>query len=209
MKRYLFIAGVIDSRGYTLADSKAELLRLLKWANTLFAQSLERPLVPISEIDLFLEGLILKESEAIDLLFNIEEYLIEENLEMKLAYYIKDVTFYEGAIGQVGSEEILSRKKEIGTQRIKHSKKLGKRFLIETGNRSLGKIMEIGQHFLDGWKPKDRSTVTGFLQGHDYKVLARMHGKDESSLWRRKKSLSIDHYLTCKELAQMLANQVD
>ncbi|MEQ9023222.1 MAG: hypothetical protein RLN82_10770, partial [Pseudomonadales bacterium] len=81
------------------------------------------------------------------------------------------------------------------------------RFYISTkSSTELNKMMRVTQHFIDGWHPKDRSTVSGFLQGHDYKALAKIHQKDESTLWRRRKSLAIDEYLLCKDLIHHLVN---
>lgn len=148
-------------------------------------------------------GVAYSVSKAVDLVLAMEEYNLEEELGLKVSYAIND--------GIVADEDNLNNPSaaEPGIGKcydmLDRMTKNKKRMLISTkSDTSINNMLKITQHFIDSWNPKDRKTVSGFLLGRDYKEMAKIEGKDESSLWRRRKSLAIDEYMMCKDVLQHL-----
>ncbi len=204
MNAFILMADVVNSSNQqpeTLIDA---LKSVVEWTNKIFASSIESPLT-ITLGDEF-QGIVGSASQGVDIILAMEEYIIEEAYDFKLRYVL-----HEGEVEtQVNSEvayEMLGSGLTRARQLLGEMKKEPNRFLIKINRHAqVGKMMRIIQHFIDGWHPKDRSTVSGFLQGYDYKALAKMHQKDDSTLWRRRKSLAIDEYLLSKEVLQHLVN---
>ena len=178
---------------------------LVKWTNTIYGESIESPLT-ITLGDEF-QGIVTSASKGIDIILAMEEYILEEEFDFKLRYVLHEGEV-ETEINTDTAYEMLGPGLTKARQLLNDMKKDPNRFLIKINKgEAVNKMMKITQHFIEGWHPKDRSTVAGFLQGHDYKALARIQQKDSSSLWRRRKSLAIDEYVLCKEMLHHLINE--
>ena len=202
MKRFILMADVVNSheKGGRLLMNDFQVL--VKWTNTIYSQSIESPLT-ITLGDEF-QGIVTSASKGIDIILAMEEYMLEEEFDFKLRYVL-----HEGDVDtEINTEtayEMLGSGLTRARQLLNDMKKDPNRFLIKIDSgEAVNKMMKITQHFIESWHPKDRTTVAGFLQGHDYKALARIQQKDSSSLWRRRKSLAIDEYLLCKEMLHHL-----
>lgn len=64
----------------------------------------------------------------------------------------------------------------------------------------LNQSLYLYQFLMEQWNDKDFPEVSLFIQGKNYKQVAQVLKKDESSTWRREKSLGIKAYNTCKKL---------
>lgn len=204
MNAFILMADVVKSSEQLPEKLINELKAVVDWTNKIFAGSIESPLT-ITLGDEF-QGIVGSASEGVDIILAIEEHIIEEEYDFKLRYVL-----HEGEVStKVNPEkayEMLGEGLTIARKLLGEMKKDAHRFLVKVdGLKKVNKMMRIIQHFIDGWHPKDRSTVSGFLQGYDYKALARMHQKDDSTLWRRRKSLAIDEYLLSKDVLQHLVN---
>ncbi|MEO9484677.1 MAG: SatD family protein [Ekhidna sp.] len=202
MNRFILMADIVSSHE---KDSKAlmsDFQALVKWTNMIYGDSIESPLT-ITLGDEF-QGIVSSASRGIDIILAMEEYILEEEFDFKLRYVLNEGEV-ETPINEDKAYEMLGPGLTDARKMLNEMKKENGRFLISiAASDQINKMMKITQHFIDGWHPKDRSTVSGFLQGHDYKALAKIQQKDDSSLWRRRKSLAIDEYLLCKELIHEL-----
>lgn len=172
------------------------------WVNIGYRPYIKSPLT-ITLGDEF-QGVIENKSHGLEIIIALEEYIISKSLDFKLRYIL-----HEGEINTpVNRErayEMLGTGLTDARKQLIQMKKQSSRFRISVAQGDeLDKMMKVIEHFINSWHPKDRSTVAGFLAGHSYKAMAKIEQKDDSTLWRRRKSLAIDEYLLCKELLQHL-----
>jgi hypothetical protein len=147
-------------------------------------------------------------SAGIEIIFEIEEIILERELDFKLRYVL-----YFGPIdtkinrkiayGMLG-EGLTETRQLLENNKIKRS-----RFFIKTAENELSEKLTLAfvmfQSILDGWSLKDRRIVKEFLFGDDYKKIAKRLKKDASLLWKRRKSLKIEEFQTIKKLITQLA----
>ncbi len=199
------MADVVNSHQKGGKSLMNDFQELVKWTNTIYGESIESPLT-ITLGDEF-QGIVTSASKGIDIILAMEEYILEEEFDFKLRYVLHEGEV-ETEINTDTAYEMLGPGLTKARQLLNDMKKDPNRFLIKINKgEAVNKMMKITQHFIEGWHPKDRSTVAGFLQGHDYKAMARIQQKDSSSLWRRRKSLAIDEYVLCKEMLHHLINE--
>ncbi|SNS70937.1 SatD family (SatD) [Ekhidna lutea] len=203
-KRHILMADVVGSNQKDSNELMADFQMLVSYTNKIYRESIESPLT-ITLGDEF-QGIVSSALVGIDIILAMEEYILEEEFDFKLRYVLYE-GLVETPINPEVAHEMLGSGLTNARKRLNEMKKDTSRFYISTkSSTELNKMMKVTQHFIDGWHPKDRSTVSGFLQGHDYKALAKIHQKDESTLWRRRKSLAIDEYLLCKDLIHHLVS---
>lgn len=200
MTKLILIADVTRSLADEGHDHLDDLKVLVNWVNKIYGTSLESPLV-ITTGDSF-QGIVTSAPEGVDLILAMEEYILEEEFEFKLRYVLNDgeiVSAIDGHSNELYGPGIEDARAMLDALKKEH------RFKIAVGDaKALNSMMRITQSFIDGWFPKDRSTVSGFLQGHDYKAMAKIQHRDESSMWRRRRSLAIEEYLLCKDMIHHL-----
>ena len=205
MKKFILMADIVSSREKESKALMSDFQAVVSWANTIYGDYIESPLT-ITLGDEF-QGIVTSASRGIDIILAMEEYILESEFDFKLRYVLHEGVI-ETPINEEKAYEMLGPGLTNARKKLGDMKKESARFLMSIkGGREIGKMMRVTQHFIDGWHPKDRSTVSGFLQGHDYKAMAKIESKDESSLWRRRKSLAIDEYLLCKDLIHHLINE--
>lgn len=189
-------------------DSKtlmSDFQALVQYINKIYSESIESPLT-ITLGDEF-QGIVASAAKGVNIILAMEEYILEEEFDFKLRYVLHEGEV-ETPINEEKAYEMLGPGLTDARKMLNEMKKENGRFLLSIdGSKEVNKMMRITQHFIDGWHPKDRSTVSGFLQGHDYKAMAKIESKDESSLWRRRKSLAIDEYILCKEMMHHLIDE--
>lgn len=199
------MGNVVSSHEMDSQGLMSDLQVLVQWANKIYGDSIESPLT-ITLGDEF-QGIVSSASKGVDVILAMEEYILEEEFDFKLRYVLNEGEV-ETPINNEKAYEMLGPGLTDARNLLNKGKKENGRFSLSIKSGSeVNKMMRITQHFIDSWHPKDRSTVSGFLQGHDYKAMAKIESKDESSLWRRRKSLAIDEYLLCKELIHQLIDE--
>lgn len=202
MNRFILMADIVSSHEKDGKTLMSDFQGLVQWTNMIYGDSIESPLT-ITLGDEF-QGIVASASKGIDIMLAMEEYILEEELDFKLRYVLNEGEV-ETPINKDKAYEMLGSGLTEARELLNNMKKENGRFLVSIqDNDQINKMMKITQHFIDGWHPKDRSTVSGFLQGHDYKAMAKIESKDDSTLWRRRKSLAIDEYLLCKEVIHHL-----
>jgi hypothetical protein len=140
---------------------------------------------------------------SLEMIFDIEECIIENNLDFKLKHVIYHDTIKVGqtkytAYERLGFSLIDAR------QRLQAIKKTDSRFLIATSDEKtslyLNNLFLIYEDYLDSWKKNDYEYVKAFLNSMSYKEVAEFFNINVSSGWRREKSLKMKQYYTIKEM---------
>ncbi len=156
-------------------------------------------LVPPNEF----QGITNSLQATLEMIFDIEECLIENNLDIKLKHVIyhdtiKSVQSKYTAYERLGFSLIDAR------QRLESIKKTDSRFLIATSDEKaslhLNNLFLIYEDYLDSWKKGDIEYVKAFLNHMNYKEVAALFNINTSSGWRREKSLKMKQYYTIKEM---------
>ena len=140
---------------------------------------------------------------TLEMIFDIEECIIENNLDFKLKHVL-----YHDTIDSVQSKHSAYERLGFGLidarQRLDLIKKTDNRFLIATNDEKvslyLNNLFLIYEDYLDSWKKKDFEFVKAFLNNMNYKEVAESLNINISSGWRREKSLKMKQYYTIKEM---------
>ena len=147
---------------------------------------------------------------TLEMIFDIEECIIENNLDFKLKHVL-----YHDTIDSVQSKHSAYERLGFGLidarQRLDLIKKTDSRFLIATSNEKtslyLNNLFMIYEDYLDSWKKSDYEYVKAFLNHMNYKEVAALFGINVSSGWRREKSLKMKQYYTIKEMILLAIEQ--
>lgn len=140
---------------------------------------------------------------SIEMIFDIEECIIENDLAFKLKYVL-----YHDTIETIQSKHIAYERLGFGLidarERLKVIKKTESRFLIVTGDEKqsllLNNLFFLYEDYLDSWKKNDLPYVKAFLNNQNYKEVAAEFNINLSNGWRREKSLKMQQYYTVKEM---------
>ncbi|MES2566916.1 MAG: hypothetical protein V4565_08615 [Bacteroidota bacterium] len=140
---------------------------------------------------------------SLEMIFDIEECIIENNLDFKLKHVL-----YHDTLETIQSKHTAYERLGFGLidarQRLDLIKKTDSRFLIATNNEKaslyLNNLFLIYEDYIDSWKKTDYEYVKAFLNNLDYKEVASLFNVNISSGWRREKSLKMKQYYTIKEM---------
>ncbi len=140
---------------------------------------------------------------TLEMIFDIEECIIENNLDFKLKHVL-----YHDTLESVQSKHTAYERLGFGLidarQRLDLIKKTDCRFLIATSDEKkslyLNNLFMIYEDYLDSWKKGDFEYVKAFLNNMNYKEVATLFDVNISSGWRREKSLKMKQYYTVKEM---------
>ena len=140
---------------------------------------------------------------SLEIIFDIEECIIENNLDFKLKHVL-----YHDTIETVQSKHSAYERLGFGLidarERLQLIKKTDSRFLIATRDEKislyLNNLFFIYEDYVDSWKKSDFEYVSAFLNNKNYKEVADLFSINISSGWRREKSLKMKQYYTIKEM---------
>lgn len=151
------------------------------------------------------QGIVETVYDAIKIIFQIEEYILQNQFDFKLKYVL-NFGKIDTKINTSIAYEMLGEGLTTARERLNKLKKEDERFLIllSAGQSQLetllNKLFIIYQNLVDSWKPKDYLIVSEFIKKVDYKSVAKKIGIDESNAWRRRRSLNIKEYETIKDV---------
>jgi hypothetical protein len=146
---------------------------------------------------------------TLEMIFDIEECIIENNLDFKLKHVL-----YHDTLESIQSKHSAYERLGFGLidarQRLDLIKKTDCRFLIATSDEKvslyLNNLFMIYEDYLDSWKKGDLEYVKAFLNNLDYKEVSSLFNINISSGWRREKSLKMKQYYTIKEMILSVAH---
>lgn len=140
---------------------------------------------------------------SLEMIFDIEECIIENSLDFKLKHVL-----YHDTIDTVQSKHNAYERLGFGLidarERLSLIKKTDSRFLIAANDEKkslyLNNLFLIYEDYVDSWKKNDYDYVKAFLNGMNYKEVAGHFNIHLSSGWRRERSLKMKQYYTIKEM---------
>ena len=204
---YILMADIVNSGGQNAVSLMEDFKYLVNLVNTAYRELILSPLT-ITLGDEF-QGVLHSLKNAVEVIVAMEECIVSENMGFKLRYVlnygeIETPINLERSYGMLGNG--LTTARELLGE-LKEDK--DKRFLIKMEeNQLLVKQLNLAflqyQYFVDEWKAKDYNIITEFLLNKDYKEVAQLFDKNPSSMWRKKRSLNIEVYLSSKELVSLL-----
>lgn len=138
------------------------------------------------------------------LVFDMEEFILENALNLKLRYVInygsietpinRDVAYEMLGDGLTQAREQLNKLKSTSNRFMILSDKNGKTASV------INDLFLLYTSYVDSWKPNEYQMISEILKDKDYKVIADNLGMNRSSTWRRYKSLHIEEYNITKNL---------
>jgi hypothetical protein len=149
---------------------------------------------------------------ALELLFFVEEKIVEENASFKMRYVINEGPIDtdinpEVAYGMLGQG--LSKARET----LEELKGSNRRHHISLKNKEASaamiESMFIYQSIIDDWNvARDHDLIKTFVKLKDYKKVAEELEKSRSQIWKREKSLRIEEYFSIKSVIRYIAKNV-
>ena len=140
---------------------------------------------------------------ALEIIFDIEECLIENALDFKLKQVLYHHSF-KAKRSWHSAHENLALAMIDARERLQSIKKTDSRFLIATNNKKrslyLNNLFFIYEDYVDSWKKSDFEYVSAFLNNKNYKDVSRQFNINISSGWRRDRTLKMKQYYTVKEM---------
>lgn len=196
----ILMADVIKSRRSDAEVVNSELQALVNAMNQKWKYILLSPLT-ITLGDEF-QGVVRDMHGAMEMILDMEEMAIMQGFQIKLRYVLNNGRILtplntERAHGMLGPGLTEAREK------LELMKTNRFRFLVMNAGqppqaRLINDLLQIYSKFIEDWSAKDLFFVRSFLELHDYKSVAEVAGINIASAWKRKKSLSIEEYLACK-----------
>lgn len=191
---------IIGSRNLDQALTIEHFKKCTSYINKKYSNILLSPLT-ITLGDEF-QGVIQKLNDTIEIIIDLEEFIIENNFKFKLRYvvnYGKIQTEINNKIAYEMLGEGLTNARAI----INDMKNSSSRFNFIIDNTEKGVIINnsfiILQNIIDKWKiSKDYELISNFFKFKDYKIIAEKMNKERSLIWKREKSLNLSSYNASK-----------
>ncbi len=199
---WILMADVVDSAGFNEITLQQNLKGAVAYINSKFAKNILSPLT-ITLGDEF-QAVIKNLSKGIDIIFELEEYILIKKLAFQLRY-----VFLNGKINTPINSEIaygmLGEGLSEARKTIESLKKSEHRYHIQTlknkQSEAITKAFIVYQHILETWSSEsEKDIVSLFLQNYDYKAIALKMDKTRSQIWKREKSLQISSYFAIKKV---------
>ena len=202
MKHYILMCDVIGSSNKDDVRLMENFKNCTSFVNMTYQADIISPLT-ITLGDEF-QGVVIDLVSLIDILIGLEEYIIDQNFDLKLRYvaYFGEIGTEinrDNAHGMLGSGLTEARKI------LNHMKKDNKRFVFHVGsdikNMILNEGFNIFQNIVDKWKiQEDHALITCLITCKDYKIAALKLNKNRSLIWKREKTLNISSYLSIRNI---------
>ncbi|WP_293312690.1 SatD family protein [Pedobacter sp. UBA5917] len=208
MKDYfILMADIVDSRKSNQNKLMNNFKKVINEANR---ENIELMLSPMTITlgDEF-QGIVNSANAAVKLMFFIEEKIIDLDAGFKLRFVL-----VEGAIDTPINKNIAYEMLGDGLTQAREELTINKgsnnRFYFNLRNKPKSKALVSGmflyQSIVDDWKiSKDYDLIAKFIKLSDYKLVAEELGKTRSQIWKRKKSLKIEEYLSVKSIINYIS----
>jgi hypothetical protein len=203
---YILMADVIRSRSYQSEAIQQALKSVVVNCNATLTESFMSPLT-ITLGDEF-QGVSASLNDAIETLLFLEDALLQVQPAFKLRYVlvygeIETSINSEIAYGMLGpgltlAREILNTKRR-GLQRFQL------KLRDDLKERNLSMLFRLLELISSRWKEADYELIRAMISNLDNGIVAKSFGKTFSQIWKRKKTLQIEEYITIKELIKSAA----
>lgn len=197
---------IVGSRKLDQALTIEHFKKCTNFINKKYSNSLLSPLT-ITLGDEF-QGIVQNLNDTIQILIDLEEFIIENNYNIKLRYVV-NYGKIDTAINKKIAYEMLGEGLTNARLIINKMKTSSLRFNFKIDNLEKESIINnsfvIFQSIVDGWKiDKNYELITNFLKYKDYKIVAEKMNKERSLMWKREKSLNLNSYNSVKEILEKI-----
>lgn len=196
------MADIVDSRKADQVLLINEFRSVVRSINNKWEASIISPLT-ITLGDEF-QGVIKDMKSCYQLIFDMEEYIIANSLEIKLRYLVNYGSI-DTPINKGIAYEMLGDGLTYAREQLNKLKSGANRFKIfsdkdDQSTAIINDLFLLYGSYVDSWKQNEYPIITEFLKGKDYKTVANDLSMNKSSTWRRHKNLHIEEYNTTKGL---------
>lgn len=203
MKYPILMADIINSNQKKATPLINQFKETVSAINYKWSQKIISPLT-ITLGDEF-QGITHSVKTGIQIIFDIEEFILSQGFDFKLRYVLE---FGEIAtpINKKIAYEMLGEGLTNARKQLNSLKNEENRFLIRLNNsddmiqNTLNDSFKLYQYFIDSWNLKDYQLAYQFLINTDYKEIAKNLNLNNSTTWRREKSLHIEEYKKAKDI---------
>ena len=207
MKNFILMSDIINSSS---KDQQLLMHNLKKCTNYINDKYLKNVLSPLTITlgDEF-QAVISDLYNAIKIMIDLEEFIIQNNFEIKLRYVLLfgkiDTQINSEVAYEMLGEGLTSARKLINNMKNDHN-----RFLInvESNDKNviLNNCFNIYQNIVDKWNlNKDYILISNLIEFNDYKIVSKKINKERSLIWKREKNLNISSYNSSKEILYTIA----
>jgi hypothetical protein len=201
MNNYIIMSSVKNFNLDVIDKTKHELINITKVINKIHKNDIisSVEVIPPNEF----QGIFSSLKSSIEAIFNIEECIIENNLDIKLKHIIfHDLT--KSSQSKYTAFEKLNYSFLDARTRLQNLKKTDSRFLIALNNEKtsieLNNLFLIYEDYIDSWKKNDFGYINAFLNNMNYKEVASLFNINISNGWRKERNLKMKQYYTVKEM---------
>lgn len=203
MNYQIIMADVINSSTFSGSVLMKDFKRLIEKANKLFEEQIISPLT-ITLGDEF-QGVVNDLNSAVELVFYLDQELLKSEFQLRYALQLGEI---ETPINENIAYGMLGNGLTVARENLQYGKEENKRFSIsgydDLLNEKLEKAFMLYDFFYMNWSEKEKSIVYQFLLGKEYKEVAEIFQKDNSTMWRKEKSLNLKGFKVAKQLIKML-----
>jgi hypothetical protein len=204
---YIVMADIIRSRSYDGADLLPTFSSLVEECNEVHRGELLSPYT-VTLGDEF-QGVTRTLHAAVESIFYLEEALLAATPPFRLRYVIlygeidtainPHVAHGMSGPGLTAARESLTRKRR-GRQRFQLQLP---GFPLVDELRMLFRLLDL---LVGHWKEKDFALIRELIKSNDDASVAATFGKTRSQVWKRRKTLQTEEYLTVKQLIRSLVD---
>lgn len=204
---YILMADVVQSRSYQGEAIQRELKGIVNKCNVLLKEVLLSPFT-VTLGDEF-QGVLASLSDAVESVLLLEDVLLQVQPSFKLRYVlvygaIETPLNSKIAYGMLGPGLTLAREmlntKRRGRQRFQLNLS---DHPIEQNLRMLFRLLEL---ISSRWKERDHALIRAMIWSTEDQEVAKAFCKTNSQIWKRKKTLEIEEYITIKKLIKNVIN---
>ncbi len=201
MKNFILMSDIIGSSSKNQNRLMQDFKKCTKYINEKYASNILSKLT-ITLGDEF-QGVVKDLTTALKILIDIEEFIIENNFQIKLRY----VLFWgkiDTPINKNIAHEMLGEGLTTARNLINNLKSTGQRFCIDIENSQksiiINNCFNLYQNIVDNWKiDRDYILISNLIKHKDYKIVSEIMNKERSLIWKREKSLNLTSYNSAKK----------
>lgn len=202
MKYPILMADIVGSRKADQTLLINEFKSVVHFVNDKWKASIISPLT-ITLGDEF-QGIIKNMELCYKLVFDMEEFIMENALNLKLRY-VMNYGSIETQINRSIAYEMLGSGLTQAREQLNKLKSSSNRFMVHSAKKEknatvINDLFLLYGSYIDSWKMNEFQMVSEFLKNKDYKIVADNLRMNRSSTWRRYKSLKIEEYDITKNL---------
>ncbi|MEQ9424899.1 MAG: SatD family protein [Cyclobacteriaceae bacterium] len=217
MKSFILMGDVVDSSKMDSQQLMADLKSIVNKINSeesTFFPAIKSPLT-ITLGDEF-QGIVNSLKIGLLIIFKIDHELTGLNKSFQMRYVISQGEIAT-AINKDKAYEMLGSGLTEARETLNSLKKSKTRILVSglDGNKNelINDALILYQSIIDNWKKKDKQVAYDLVKTFnfstnqvDYKLVAKYHDKDPSTMWRKKETLQIEQYFVARRLIMSLAS---